>query len=274
MTSFWPRVNTLLLLLLTLMAASIIAMLATRAVGGPLDPPGPPATGTDGVRGPGTPISSLPFAIDEPGYYYVTRDLTAGAGQSGITISVSNVTVDLGGFTLTGAGVGMSPGDGISNPGARNIVIRNGAVRGWNDGIDLGGQYSRVERIQALSNLDDGIQVGAHSEISDCNASLNGSTGITASYATVRNCTVAENYDGIAVGDNSLVEGNRVNSNTQWGIDITGSRNMILDNQLSGNIFFDVTIEGGATYNVVTGNVYCTAQDAGAFTSAGIGNWC
>lgn len=36
------RINTLLLVLLVLMAGAIITMLATRAYGGPLDPPGPP----------------------------------------------------------------------------------------------------------------------------------------------------------------------------------------------------------------------------------------
>jgi hypothetical protein len=43
-TAISNRVNTLLLVLLVLMAGAIIAILATRASGGPLDPPGPPAT--------------------------------------------------------------------------------------------------------------------------------------------------------------------------------------------------------------------------------------
>jgi hypothetical protein len=43
-TTISHRVNTLLLVLLVLMAGAIIAILATRASGGPLDPPGPPAS--------------------------------------------------------------------------------------------------------------------------------------------------------------------------------------------------------------------------------------
>ncbi len=128
------------------------------------------------------------------GYYYVTRALSAGAGQSGITICCSNTTIDLGGFTITGAGPGMNPGDGISNAGARNIVIQNGAVRSWTNGINLGGTYSRVERIHALSNTDDGIRIGAGSEVSDCVVSLNGGYGINANVVTIRNCTLSENF--------------------------------------------------------------------------------
>jgi hypothetical protein len=43
-TTIFKRVNTLLLVLVVLMAGAIIAILATRASGGPLDPPGPPAS--------------------------------------------------------------------------------------------------------------------------------------------------------------------------------------------------------------------------------------
>jgi hypothetical protein len=44
LTTVSNRVNTLLLVLLVLMAGAIIAILATRANGGSLDPPGPPAS--------------------------------------------------------------------------------------------------------------------------------------------------------------------------------------------------------------------------------------
>jgi hypothetical protein len=44
LTTVSRRANTLLLVLLVLMAGTIIAILATRASGGPLDPPGPPAS--------------------------------------------------------------------------------------------------------------------------------------------------------------------------------------------------------------------------------------
>lgn len=263
MVTFWPRVNTLLLVLLVLMAGAIITMLATRAYGGPLDPPGPPGA-TDGVRLPGTPISSLPFAISQPGYYYVTRNLTGGAGQGGITIASSNVTLDLGGFTLFG---GATPGDGISANGPRYAIVRNGSVRGWSNGINLVATYSRVERVQVSSNLFRGIAIGGGSEISDCIVSLNGTGGgiYSGSFVGVRNCTFAENAGtSISVGSGSLVEGNRVNFNPgAYSIELLGDNATARNNELSGNVG-DIAVYG--TGNVIMGNVYCSLFDFGTNT--------
>lgn len=272
MVTFWPRINTVLLLILLL---AVIGLLATRAYGGPLDPPGAPAQ-TDGVRGPGTPISSLPFTISEAGYYYVTRNLTAPGGLvNGITINGSNVTVDLGGFTLTG---GDEPGHGIVNSGARNIVIRNGAVRGWDVGIFLDGTYSRVENVHALSNETGGIVVGPGSQVVGCNASLNGDYGISVNYATVRNCTVAENgalvgdRAGIEVGSYSLIEQNRVNSTVDNGIRLIGGFNTIRSNDLSGSANgFDLSFAANTTGNVAVDNVFCDV-DSGGTIVGGSGN--
>ena len=273
MVTFWPRVNTVLLLV-TLLA--VIGLFATRAFGGPLDPPGPPTTGTDGVRGPGTPIDHLPFPISTAGYYYVTRPLTGTTGQPGITISSSNVTVDLGGFTLGG---GASPGDGISVGAFRNVTIRNGAVRAWGNGIQaLACGDCRVDNVQASSNSITGFKIGAQSDISNCNASLNGGLGIFVDSGTVRNCTITENRDGgVTVESNSFVEGNRVSGNGSTvflgSLAVEGGLNVIRDNQIVGNTGTDVFIKSGATANVLTGNVYCVGSDLGTGTVV-TGNWC
>lgn len=265
MVTFWPRVNTVLLLVLLL---AVIGFFATRAFGGPLDPPGPPASTPGGIDGR-IPIDHLPFTTAASGSFVVTKNLSAGAGQSGITICCSNTTVDLGGFTLFGAGAGMSPGDGIYNPGARNVVIRNGAVRGWTNGINLGGTYSRVEGVYATANTNDGIIVGPGSEVSDCNASLNGQYGINVSNVVVRRCTVSENASsGISIsGDRTLVEDNRVAGNPgAQGIYITGNYNTVRDNELSGNStdIYNNNVFAG-TGNVLMGNVYCTAAGPGLY---------
>ena len=80
--------------------AGVVAIVTVMAIarvvaGGPLDPPAPPA-GTDGVKLPGTPISSLPYSISAPGHYYVTRDLTGVSGQHGIEVNSNDVSIDLG----------------------------------------------------------------------------------------------------------------------------------------------------------------------------------
>jgi parallel beta-helix repeat protein len=261
MVTLGNRFNTLLLLILVLMAGAIITMLATRAYGGPLDPPGPPsATGTLPQVEPRMPIppvgwnGSFPIAITQPGSYFLTRSLTGTTGQNGITISSSDVTLDLSGFTLTGV-----PGSvtGIETTAALNVTIRNGAVRAWAYGIRTGG-LSRVDGVQSSSNGDIGIWVSGGSVVSNCNASLNPSFGVYSEASIVRDCIALGNGRGIEARDGSLVESNRANGNDR-GISIVGDKNMILGNQMAGNVFEDVQIAEGSVFNVLMDNVYCTA---------------
>lgn len=50
------------------------------------------------VGGPrvGTEIKSLPYTITTPGFYYLTKNLTATG--TGITVNAGDVTIDLMGF--------------------------------------------------------------------------------------------------------------------------------------------------------------------------------
>lgn len=47
-----------------------------------------------------TPIAAAPFAITNPGSYYLTSNLAVTAGDA-ITISADNVTLDLNGFIIS-----------------------------------------------------------------------------------------------------------------------------------------------------------------------------
>src|ERR1039458_5869229 len=79
---------------------------------------------------PRTPISALPATITVSGSYYVTTNLTGIAGSTnGITILVSDVTLDLSGFTLLGV---AGSGSGITVPSSvENLAIRNGGLDSW-----------------------------------------------------------------------------------------------------------------------------------------------
>ena len=80
--------------------------------------------------GVGTKISSLPYTISTPGFYYLSKDLsTSGAG---ITVNASHVTIDLMGFSLVGTD---KTNTGIYISGKTNVEVRNGTVRFFDKGI-------------------------------------------------------------------------------------------------------------------------------------------
>lgn len=128
MVTFWPRINTILLLVTLL---TVIGLFATRAFGGPLDPPAAPTSTPGGIDGR-IPISSLPFTISSPGSYILTRNLQL-ADAEGITVNADSVAIDLNGFTLDGVTKNAS---GIEADGRSHLSVVNGTIRGWNIGIN------------------------------------------------------------------------------------------------------------------------------------------
>ncbi len=262
------------------LALALIAVLAGIVNAGPLDPPGAPDS-TDGVRLPGTPVSSLPFSIEKPGSYYVTRDLTMASSGNGIIIAADDVTIDLNGFTLRGGDTGAA---GISNAGVErtNLTIRNGVIRDWtSDGIQLEpARHGLIENVQAFSNTGVGVFVGNefilrnvearentvggvrlfgnNSLVSESVMSANLGYGIRAqsAFSVIRDNVVADNTtDGILVGAGASVIGNfsqgNGNDGDGAGIHALGSRNRIEGNQVMHN---DRGIDVDSVGNMIIGN--------------------
>jgi hypothetical protein len=250
------RITHVLLALVLLSLFAMIGMLATTARGGPLDPPGPVGT-TDGLRGPGTPISSLPFTIDQPGYYYLTRNLTGAQNTDGITVSASDVTLDLGGFELAGTN---RTGDGISVSGTqRAVVVRNGSVTNWDIGIFAAAAvYSRVHDVTVLQNAE-GLRIGIASMVEDCVVSSNLGIGIRANTSIIRDCTIIDNnLSGVEAFNESYIHHNHIFNNNvsstyeHSDVRLTGTRNTVEQNQGLG-----VAMTTSSTLNRVYRNRGC-----------------
>ncbi|MBC7885721.1 MAG: right-handed parallel beta-helix repeat-containing protein [Saprospiraceae bacterium] len=201
------------------------------------------------------PIDTIPFVINIPGSYIVTKNLS---GLQGIDINSSNVSIDLNFNTISGL---VSNNDsGIFVSGAQSqITVYNGNIVNWADeGINA--EYttsSRFFNIIIKSNGNDGIFTGKNAVISDCIALNNGLDGIdTDSASTIQHCLASYNSNegidagvganisnnttslngshGIKAGTNSILQANNSYKNTGNGI-YSGANNNLFDNVSAEN---------------------------------------
>jgi hypothetical protein len=91
-------------------------------------------------------INAVPFTINTPGHYCFRDDVQANISTGdAITILADDVLLDLNGFSLDGtaAGTGTSA-NGIFTFDRRHVTVRNGTVRGFFNGVQLGAGGARV----------------------------------------------------------------------------------------------------------------------------------
>lgn len=208
-----------------------------------------------------TPISSVPYTIQNPGSYYVAADLNGIASQHGITINSDDVTLDLNGFTLQGV-PGSLDGITVVNtfPDHVNITIENGVLRDWGgEGLDAAwGSNGVVRAVKAVENASHGIRISDTWIVKDCHAIANGSIGIYAndnclisdcvatgnssngvkvvSVCIVRDCVIQKNgASGLRVQNDNRIIGNTVDDNDRDGIRITSGDTRVEGNHVTDN---------------------------------------
>jgi hypothetical protein len=202
-----------------LLLSTINLQLSTAFAQGSLTPPGPPGPlfKTLGQVEPRTPVSSAPFAISQPGSYYLTTNLTVSTGDA-ITINVDGVTLDLMGFTISSTAASAT-GAGISlNSALSDITVLNGHIRGGvtnngsgvysGTGFAYGIYYSGVApvnvlitRISVSSCLNFGINVGVGDStlVESCTVRTVGNRGIVSS--TIKNSSAIDCGTAAIYGD-------------------------------------------------------------------------
>jgi hypothetical protein len=208
-----------------------------------------------------TNISYSPYTISQPGSYIVVADLHTPQNVNCITIATSDVTLDLNGHTLYGAGTTAgSWGYGVFTEN-NNITVKNGMTRDFRShGIFLDGFNYQVIQIRAYGNKIDGIWVTSAGLVKDNTVYKNGSAGIYAGPG----CTVTGNSayyngnEGIKTGDGCTVIGNSVTYNQGIGINAengcTVTGNSASDNGNSG-------IYTGYSCSVISNSVYNNNND-------------
>jgi hypothetical protein len=207
------------------------------------------------------PISSCGTTISTSGSYYVTQNLSSNGNC--ITVSASNVTIDLMGFTLAGNNTGFNSGISITEiqGGMSDVEIRNGTIKKFYDGIisPVLSLSLRVINIRAVQNRNSGIN-------------LNGDFNL------VKNCTVwANGIFGIISGNKATIIENTINANNTnnisgggglfvYGSTMVGS-SLIKDNILIGNLLNNIYVDG--SQNVLESNLLNGSTNGIVFNSSG-----
>ena len=258
---------------------AVLVGVVPAAFAGDLTPPGAPASTMKTLQEvydkadeaeARTPISSIPYTIDEPGSYYLTQNLGPEAQDvDGIIIAADNVTLDLNGFAVIGPGrtpESEEAGIYVSDP-RFNIAVRNGTVRDWPDcGVKCDdAQNSIFQSLRCYNNRLNGLFVGEGCRVEGNTCHTNGSAGISAAGAsTVTGNTCCSNGNsGIIPGSGSTVTSNTCNSNDNHGISAS-TGNLITGNTCRSNVNYGINVYAGC--RVV--NNLCT--DNGTGTGVGI----
>lgn len=242
----------------TVLLATAIVLVATAWLlsGNPLPPAGPigPTMKTLNEIEPRGCIASLPAYLNEEGSYCVSANLTAKAGsRDAIVIGASNVTLDLGGFTLSGL-VDGRPVPGLSAirvvDGVGCITIRNGNISRWGGaGVAASGASElKIEGLCVTFNAGGGVLTGENSIVSNCIARSNGAGGIAAGAGSIfTSCVAAKNAgSGLSGGEGSLVKDCVSRSNAENGITVLGGGN-VTDCTAGKNAKIGIGAGAGAT---------------------------
>jgi large repetitive protein len=189
----------------------------------------------------------------------LTRGLF-GCGALGLAIGKDGITVDLGGNTISGTDAGGSTG--IDLQGFDRVIVRNGVVRDFSDGVDISGVVGgAVSRLSIFSGGGNGFLGGgtrvllSRNTISQMGAAiaLPSASGIQ----IVRNI-VRDSTNGITTnGQNIIVRGNRISGVTFNPLFLGGSDNRAIGNVVEGNRDDGIVVGGNsnaAIGNIVKGN--------------------
>ncbi len=191
-----------------------------------------------GVTAGDTP--GFPVTIGVGGSYRLGSNLVVTSAVNGIEVRANEVTVDMGGFTLAGSGVGRNGVTGFN----RSLTVRGGTVRGFTfDGIRSVGDLFEVDRMRSVSNGRSGISTFD-----------NGVETLGRRHVSITNSTVSENLgDGISCKGYCRVQGSDVSYNGGSGI-LTDASVLVIDNFITSNTSYGILGSGGFGGNLILFN--------------------
>ena len=202
----------------------------------------------------GAAIETVPYVIKKPGVYHFTKDLTYTAStNNAIRIDVTGVVVDLNGYSLisaTGASAavsGTSMANGIVGTIEDRITVKNGTIRGFQNGVVLTGNYNEVSGMSVIKCLKSAITiVGNHSRIVDNRIYDNGDSADAASDASI-GITLTGTYGVITGNDIQNIFETDNTGNFSDGIRILGCSDVFVGNNRVLDVEPAVPTKGAST---------------------------
>lgn len=144
----------------------------------------------------------------------ITQSVTLTADQActgdGLVVVGDGITIDLGGFTLSGDGDPGNDGVDVTGAGSGSVVIKNGTIRNFRVGIATHGmapKLVKVSKVALRGNVDSGLDVTADQIVIDKSAVTGNGFGLRTTGTTVKinATTVAGSISGgINVRANTL----------------------------------------------------------------------
>ncbi len=187
----------------------------------------------------------FPVTISVGGSYRLASNLVVTTAVNGIEVRANEVSIDMGGFTLAGSGVGRN---GIASFN-RTLRVQGGNVRGFAfDGVrSIAPNLTILEMVISTNG-----RYGVFADPSSTTA------GISA-YAAVSSSSITANQNhGINCGEHCRVESNLISGNGGNGIYFAGGGGLALGNVVTENlyqgIYFFSDKPGGAGNNTLTEN--------------------
>lgn len=242
----------------------VIEINAARAAAGgitPLDTPG------------------FPITLALPGSYRLTSNLVQPDPNTNvIVIQANGVTLDLGGFAITGSATcsgapttcvpGTATGRAIQDAaGFTRTTVRNGEIVGAGQGIVLG-QGCRVESLR----ISDTVLVplgctGGAAIVRDVQVFRNGGTGMTLTGGVVeRSVATANGGNGIQLTGSGSVRGCVAESNGGAGI-VLSAPGSVADSTADNNVLDGFNVASGST---VTASIASSNGQDGIDTGLGV----
>lgn len=280
---------------------AVSALACAAATAGPINPAPGPVTATQKTLfeiEPRTPLSltntpgdaNSTFRITAPGSYYLTGSMTVPSNTNAIEVAASNVTIDLNGFSIVGAGGAVS-NRGIRNDGVVTnirVVGAGGSIRDLaGDAINLDttgsdasisgldirncrigiqvGDRAMIRDVRVVANTNDGFIVGQHSILTGCVAKDNalssaGAVGVgftTGAFSSLRDCTADNNLnDGFLLRNSTTLQNCRAVGN-----DGNGGGFAVVSGQGANLIFVNCIAEDNTNGAGFNGAGYCLVRN-------------